>query len=90
MEKVLQAAQKNKVAIEINAHPKRLDLTDVYCKRAKELGVKLIIATDPHSPDQLGLMKYGLITARRGWLEKKDVINTNPLAKLLKLLYAKR
>jgi len=90
MEKVLQAARKYGVAIEINAHPKRLDLTDVYCKRAKELGVKLVIATDAHSTDQLELMKYGVITARRGWLEKKDIINANPLAKLKKLLYAKR
>jgi DNA polymerase (family 10) len=90
MERVLQAAKKYNVAIEINAHPKRLDLTDVYCKRAKELGVKLIIATDAHSTDQLELMKYGVITARRGWLEKRDVINTHPVDKLLKLLYTKR
>lgn len=90
MEQVLQAAKKYRVVIEINAHPKRLDLTDIYCKRAKELGVKLVIATDAHSADQLELMKYGVAVARRGWLEKKDVINTDPLAKLLKLLYAKR
>ncbi len=83
MEKILQAAKKYNVAIEINAHPKRLDLTDVYCKRAKELGVKLTIATDAHSADQLELMKYGVVTARRGWLEKKDVINTLSLTKLI-------
>jgi DNA polymerase (family 10) len=86
MEKVLQAAKKYNVAIEINAHPKRLDLTDAYCKRAKELGVKLIIATDAHSTNQLELMKYGVITARRGWLEAKNIINTFPLAKLRELL----
>jgi DNA polymerase (family 10) len=86
MEKVLQAAKKYNVAVEINAHPKRLDLTDIYCMRAKELGVKLIIATDAHSTDQLELMKFGVITARRGWLEKKNIINTLPLAKLRKLL----
>lgn len=89
MEKVLQAAKKYNVALEINAHPKRLDLTDIYCMRAKELGVKMIIATDAHSIDQLELMKFGVITARRGWLEKKNIINTLPLAKLNKLLYAK-
>lgn len=89
MEKVLQAAKKYNVALEINAHPKRLDLTDIYCMRAKELGVKMIIATDAHSIDQLELMKYGVITARRGWLEKNNIINTLPLAKLNKLLYAK-
>lgn len=85
-EKVLQAAKKYNVAIEINAHPKRLDLTDAYCRRAKELGIKLVIATDAHSADQLELMKYGVITARRGWLEAKNIINTFPLAKLKKLL----
>ena len=86
MEKVLQAAKKYNVAVEINAHPKRLDLTDIYCMRAKELGVNLVICTDAHSTDQLELMKFGVITARRGWLEKKNVINTNSLAKLRKLL----
>jgi DNA polymerase (family 10) len=86
MEKVLSAAKKNNVAIEINSHPLRLDLTDVNCMRAKELGVKLVISTDAHSTDQLGLIKYGVITARRGWLEKKDILNTYPLDKLLKIL----
>jgi len=89
LEAVLQAAKENNIIIEINAHPKRLDLTDVYCLRAKKLGVKLAINTDAHSVDQLGLMKYGVLTARRGWLEKQDVVNTLPLDKLLKLLYAK-
>jgi DNA polymerase (family 10) len=84
MEKVLRAAKKYNVAIEINAHPKRLDLTDVYCMRAKELGVKVVIATDAHSADQLELMQYGAITARRGWLEKKDVLNTRSVDMLLK------
>ncbi|MDD4178735.1 MAG: DNA polymerase/3'-5' exonuclease PolX [Candidatus Margulisbacteria bacterium] len=90
LEAILQAAKENNIIIEINAHPKRLDLTDVYCLRAKKLGIKLAINTDAHSVDQLGLMKYGVLTARRGWLEKKDVVNTLPLDKLLKLLYAKR
>ena len=86
MEKVLQTAKKYNVAIEINAHPARLDLTDIYCRRAKEIGVKLVIATDAHSTDQLELMKYGVITARRGWLEKKNILNTFPLRDLLKSL----
>ncbi len=90
MEKVLQAAKKFNVAVEINAHPRRLDLTDIYCMRAKELGVKLVICTDAHSTDQLELIKYGVITARRGWLEKKNILNTYPLAKLKKVLYAKK
>ncbi|MFA4844024.1 MAG: DNA polymerase/3'-5' exonuclease PolX [Candidatus Margulisiibacteriota bacterium] len=82
LEAVLKAAKQNDVAVEINAHPKRLDLTDIYCRRAKELGVKLAINTDAHATDQLELMKYGVITARRGWLEKKDIINTRPLKQL--------
>jgi DNA polymerase (family 10) len=86
MEKILQTAKKHNIAIEINAHPKRLDLADVYCLRAKELGVKLVICTDAHSVDQLELIKYGVITARRGWLEKKDVLNTFPLEKMLSKL----
>lgn len=90
MEEILRAAKKNNVAVELSAHPNRLDLYDIYCKRAKELGVKIVISTDAHSTEQLTLMKYGLITGRRGWLEKKDVINALPLEKLLKLLYSKR
>jgi len=86
MEKVLQTAKKHNVAMEVNSHPRRLDLTDIYCKRAKELGVNIVISTDAHSTHELKLMKYGVITARRGWLEAKNVLNTMPLAKLLKLL----
>lgn len=82
LEAVLKAAKQNNVAVEINAHPQRLDLTDLYCRRAKELGVKVAISTDAHSIDQLELMKYGVITARRGWLKKKDVINARPLGQL--------
>ncbi|MFA4858381.1 MAG: DNA polymerase/3'-5' exonuclease PolX [Candidatus Margulisiibacteriota bacterium] len=86
MEAVLATAKKHNVAIEINAHPKRLDLTDVYCMRAKELGVKLVISTDAHATGELELMKYGVMVARRGWLEKKNVINTLPLKQLLATL----
>lgn len=83
LEQVVQAAKKYKVAIEINAHPQRLDLTDIWCKRAKDLGVKIVISTDAHSIDQLELMKFGVMVARRGWLEKEDVLNTRPLRFLL-------
>ncbi|MFA5839845.1 MAG: DNA polymerase/3'-5' exonuclease PolX [Candidatus Margulisiibacteriota bacterium] len=86
MEKILLTAKENNVGMEINAHPKRLDLNDVYCKRAKELGVKIVINTDAHSVSQLDLMQYGVITARRGWLEAKDVLNTYSLEKLLKAI----
>src|SRR3989339_225461 len=89
LEEILKAAKKYNVAIEVNAHPKRLDLTDIWCKRAKELGVKVVVSTDAHSTDQLQLMKYGILTARRGWLEKKNVLNCLSHDKLLKSLHAK-
>lgn len=90
LEAVLAAAKANNVVLELNAHPRRLDLTDIYCRRAKELGIKIAISTDAHYVDQLELMKYGVLTARRGWLEAKDIINSLPLDKFSKLIYAKK
>ena len=75
VEAVLQAAAELEVAVELNAHPSRLDLHDGHLRRAKELGVKVVISTDAHSVTDLSLMSYGLDQARRGWLEKKDVLN---------------
>ncbi len=80
MEAVLEAAARLGVAMEINAYPDRLDLKDVHARRAKELGVKLAISTDAHSADQLALMRFGVATARRGWIEAGDVLNTLPLS----------
>ena len=60
--------------MEIN-HPSRLDLADVYVRKAKELGIKLAIVTDAHSSSWLDSMRFGVMVARRGWLEKDDVIN---------------
>ncbi|HTU35845.1 MAG TPA: DNA polymerase/3'-5' exonuclease PolX [Candidatus Acidoferrum sp.] len=79
MEKILNAAAKNGVVMECNAYPDRLDLNDVHLRMAKQRGVKVVISTDSHSTTHLPFMKYGVITARRGWIEKKDVINTLPL-----------
>lgn len=90
VEDIIKAAKDTGTYLEINAYPERLDLSDIHCKRAKEAGVLMAIDTDAHSAAGLEVMKYGVMTARRGWVEKKDVINTYPLAKLLKLLYAKR
>lgn len=86
VERVIQAAKKNNKLLELNAYPNRLDLYDVYCRKAKELGVKICIGTDSHSIDQLGNMSFGVDTARRGWLEKKDILNTMTLEKLMKYL----
>jgi DNA polymerase (family 10) len=86
MEVVLAEAKSSGVALEINAHPSRLDLEDIYARRAVEMGIPLSINTDAHHPDQLDLLFYGVATARRGWVEAKDVINAWPRERLLKWL----
>ncbi len=83
-EKILKAAKKFGVILEINSHPERLDLKDTYIRRAKEAGVKMVINTDSHHKDQLRLIEFGISQARRGWAEKKDIINAQPLNKLLR------
>lgn len=88
MDKIFRKAAENNVILEINTHGDRIDLNDVHSKRAKELGAKFAINTDSHDAAQMGDMVYGVITARRGWLEKKDVINTLTTEKLKKLLGA--
>jgi len=86
IEKVLKTALDLGIIMELNSYPDRLDLNDMHCKLAKKIGVKISIGTDSHHTTHLANMKYGIYTARRGWLEKKDVINTLPLKKLLKLM----
>lgn len=76
MEAVLEAAAEADVAVELNANPNRLDLNEVHVHRAKELGVKVVISTDAHSPAGLSNMRFGVDQARRGWLEPSDVLNT--------------
>jgi len=89
MEKVLDAAAKHGVAMECNAAPERLDLRDVHLRMAKQRGVKIVISTDAHTTHNLQMMKYGVTTARRGWIEKKEVINTLPLDQFLAALRPK-
>jgi DNA polymerase (family 10) len=86
LETVLRAAAKHGTMVEINAQPSRLDLDWVHCKRAKALGVQLVINPDAHSTGELELLRYGVDVARRGWLEKKDVFNTKTLAQVTKAL----
>ncbi|MGQ9619000.1 MAG: DNA polymerase/3'-5' exonuclease PolX [Candidatus Aminicenantia bacterium] len=76
MEEILECASKTGTVLEINAFPQRLDLRDIYCKRAKEMGVKVAIGTDAHTISQLEYMEFGVWVARRGWLERSDVLNT--------------
>jgi DNA polymerase (family X) len=89
MEAVLKAAAKSGVALEINAHPARLDLDDIYARRAKEMGIPISINTDAHSEADMDLRFYGVAIARRAWLTAEDVINCWPTEKLLDWL-AKR
>jgi DNA polymerase (family 10) len=82
LEAVLQAAAKHGTLVEINAHPKRLDIDWIHCKRAKALGVKLVINPDAHSTDELPYTSYGVDVARRGWLETGDVFNAQTAAQV--------
>jgi len=83
-DKILKAAKETNTILEINSSPNRLDLKDINIRKAKKIGVKMIINTDAHRIEQLELIEFGIAQARRGWAEKKDIINTQPLNKLLK------
>ena len=76
MDAVLKAAAETGTALEINANPRRLDLEDIYARRAVEMGIKLVIDTDAHHPSHMDFLPFGVATARRGWVTAKDVINT--------------
>jgi len=86
IEAVLQSAARLGVAMEISSDPIRLDLRDVHARRARELGVKLMIATDAHWTGSLSLLRFGVATARRGWVEATDVLNCLPLSQLRRRL----
>ena len=85
-EKIFKAAKDTNTSMEINSFPQRLDLNDIYTRMAKDFGVKIVINTDAHIAEQLDTMRFGLSCGRRGWLEKKDVLNTLSLAKLKQAL----
>ena len=86
LNQIFEVAQQTGTLLEVNSNPVRLDLRDMNIKRALEHGCKLVINTDAHSPDQLNNMHLGVGTARRGWAQKKDVVNTLPLKGFLKAL----
>ncbi len=86
LEEVLKAAAKHGKMIEINAHPARLDLDWTYVKRAKAMGIPIVINPDAHSPGGLDVTRFGIDVARRGWLEAGDVFNTRPLNEVAKEL----
>ncbi|MBN1226811.1 MAG: DNA polymerase/3'-5' exonuclease PolX [Deltaproteobacteria bacterium] len=89
LERIIKAAKERGCFIEINAHPDRLDLTDIYCKMAKDMGVKIAISTDAHSLKHFDYLRFGIGQARRGWLGPEDVLNTRNLEDLKKLLQRK-
>jgi DNA polymerase (family 10) len=84
MDRLIDACADRKIALEINSFPARLDLNDQYAKKAIEAGVKLTISTDSHSVDHLRFVEYGVSVARRGWCEKKDIVNAMTLKELAK------
>jgi len=86
MEAVCRAALAHGVALEINANPRRLDLKDDHAFLAREMGCLFAISTDAHSPRELDLMRFGVATAQRGWVESRDVVNTWLLDKLRRFL----
>jgi DNA polymerase (family 10) len=83
MERVLRACAETGTGVEINAHPARLDLNDVYARRAVDLGCKIAISTDAHRPQHMDFIEYGVAVARRAWLTSANVINTQSWDKAL-------
>ncbi len=90
MEEVFKRAKEKGKAIEINAYPLRLDINDVQAKRAKQLGIPIVISTDTHIVNQFDYIQYGVAIGRRGWLEKGDIINTKTTENLLKWIKKQR
>jgi DNA polymerase (family 10) len=86
LEKVMEAAKDRGCALELNAHPSRLDLDDIHCRAAKAMGLKISLGSDAHSSVGLSAMRFGVDQARRGWLEPQDVLNTRPWSELKALL----
>jgi DNA polymerase (family 10) len=86
VEKVIDAARANGVALELNSQPHRLDLCDSHARLARDRGVKLVIDTDAHYVDALDYARWGVMTARRAWVTKDDVLNTLPLKLFVKSL----
>ncbi|WP_456459660.1 DNA polymerase/3'-5' exonuclease PolX [Desulfurobacterium sp.] len=90
LEKIFKTAAETGTALEINCYYNRLDLKDSNCRLAKRFGVKFSLGTDAHHRDHMWMMKLGVGTARRGWVEKKDVINTLNIKRLKEFVMAKR
>jgi DNA polymerase (family X) len=90
MERVIDAAARLGVALEINSHPQRLDLNDVHARLARERGVVIVVDSDAHTPNEFDHLQWGIMVARRAWLRAEDVLNTLPVEKLRKRLRRNR
>jgi len=89
IEELMETAKKYGKALEINAYFERLDLDDIHCRKAKEMGIRVAIGTDSHHLDQMWMMSLGVAVARRGWLGPKDVLNTFSLKEILKWCHSR-
>jgi DNA polymerase (family 10) len=89
MDELMETAKKYGKALEINAYFERLDLDDIHCRKAKEMGVRVGIGTDAHHLDQMWMMSLGVAVARRGWLETADVLNTLSLKEILQWCHSR-
>ena len=87
---IVRKARERGIALELNAHPDRLDLDDIHCRMAKDEGVMLSIDSDAHATDGFCALRYGAGQARRGWLAARDVLNTRPLAEVMQWLETRR
>jgi DNA polymerase (family 10) len=86
MDAIIRKAAERDIALELNAQPQRLDLTDAHCHAAKQVGALVAISSDAHSVDDFGDLALGIDQARRGWLEARDVLNTRSAAELCEWL----
>ncbi|HUL37367.1 MAG TPA: PHP domain-containing protein, partial [Thermodesulfobacteriota bacterium] len=84
IDEVMETVKKHGKVLEINATLERLDLDDIHCMKAKQMGIRMAIGTDSHHPEQMWMMSLGVAVARRGWLETKDVLNTLSVKEILK------
>jgi DNA polymerase (family X) len=90
VERILEEAARNQVVLEINSHPDRLDIDAQLARKAIQFGIKVSINSDAHHRNDLNLVKYGVLNARRGWLEKKDVVNCSSCGEIKKIFKIKR
>jgi DNA polymerase (family 10) len=86
----MEAAKRYRKALEINAYFERLDIDDIRCRKAKEMGIWVAIGTDAHHLDQMWMISLGVAVARRGWLESQNILNTLPLKEILKWCHKSR